>query len=144
MSLDTFRAKAADIFLTKLAADTTGLSSLPVHIENQTFTPPVSGGYFYLYMVPYDGKRAAIGTTAKFQKIMEYIVVECFVPENSGTKNLNAMMDFAKDAFEESSFALVDGDTVFTYTAKPKVNGLQTGFYRGTVMVNAMRRTCKA
>lgn len=141
MSLDTLRAKAADILFTKMASSP--YVDIPVRVENQPFKQPANGPWWSFYVAPYDAARAAIGTEAKFQKHHAMLVVEVYVPENTGTKVLNEMLEFAGDALEESNYALSDGDTVVTYTAVAKFNGLQYGSFRGTTMVNAMRRSCK-
>lgn len=142
MSLDTLRAKAADILFTAMASSP--YADVKVRTENRPFNQPNNEAWWSFYVKPYDAARAAIGTQAKFQKHMALLVVEVYVPENAGVKTFNEMMDFAGDVLEESNYTLSDGETVVTYTAKPKVNGLQYGAYSGTVMVHAMRRSCKA
>lgn len=141
MSIDTLRSKAESVLFQKLASSP--YAAVPVRVENLPFDQPNAAPWFSFYVHPVDAKRAAIGTEAKFQKHMTMLVVECYAPENTGTKTLNEMMEFAGDALEESNYSLSDGDTVVTYTAIPKINGLQYGFYRGTIMVLAMRRSCK-
>ena len=141
MSLDTMREKVTSIFDTKLAL--TPFANIAVRYENHRFTQPTNADFLSIYIKLVDDKRAAIGTEAKFQTHTAFIVVECYAREGTGTKALNTYMDTIAAFFEEGNVPLSDGDVMITRTAKKATNGLQFGFYRGTVMIPVIRRSCK-
>lgn len=141
MSLDSMREAVTADFNTKLA--TTSFSTIPVRYENHPFNQPTNSDYLYIYLKHVDDLRANIGTVQRYQKHMGFIVVECFAREGTGTKALNTYMDTIAAFFEEKSVTLADGEVLTTRTAKKATNGLQFGFYRGTVLVPTIRRSCK-
>lgn len=140
MSLDSQRAKIADHFITMLASSP--YASAPVGFDNLPFeTPDVA--YFRVHNVPISGKRASIGTAARFQKHESLITVEVYVPENQGTKLALEMVEWAIGILEERSMMTSDGDRITLGTGSTKINGLQYGKYRITGLIPAIRRSCK-
>lgn len=129
MSLrDDLRAAFYNVLLTAFPSTDIGL-------ENQKFEQPKDTQFMEVWFKEISSKQASIGTTNKFKRHMGYFVVECFVPEKSGTKDLWDMCGDVSDAFEDQNYTLTDGSYVTTLTPEVFGNGKKNGFYSRVVMI---------
>ena len=139
MSLESLREATSSLLQTALAASV--YASMPLKFDNVNFNTGPNMDYISFTIIPYDDKRASIGTSNKYQKHYAYLVVEVYIRENTGTRRQYEIMEWAAKVFEEKSLPLNDGDTLVTYTAKKTVQKLQFGYVRSTVMIPTLRRS---
>ncbi len=107
----------------------------PIGLENQKFEQPKDTPFMEAWFEEISSKQASIGTMNKFKRHMGYFVVECFVPEKSGMKDLWDMCGSVSDAFEDTNYTLSDGSYVTVLTPEVYGNGKRNGFYSRVVMV---------
>lgn len=113
----------------------TQVTTLPIGTENQKFEQPENAAFVKVWIMESSAKQAAIGTTKKFKRHIGNFVIQCFVPEKSGIRELNDICDSVSDALEDKSFTLSDGSYVTTYTPEVITKGKDGGHYSNVVMV---------
>ncbi len=134
MSHEAARAKFSDEFTTLWAAD---YPTVPISYENRKFTQPVNAPWAAFSVVEATRKRQSVGpTTKRFVRVKGFIVVEIYVPEDTGSASLFTMMTAVTTYLEERKFPLSTGQAATTLTGDRQNDGKQAnGFYRGTVMI---------
>lgn len=131
MSLEAARAHFADVVTTAWAAR---YPSVPIEYENRKFDQPVPSPWMDFNIMETDRKRKNIGVS-RFVRSMGMLVLELYVPEDSGTRELFEMGDYIGTALEEQNHPLGNSMNATTFTAKKRSDGKVNGFYRLTVIV---------
>jgi hypothetical protein len=111
-------------------------SALPIKVENRKFDQPKNQPHLMSWFKYLKSGRASIGTACRFNRHNGFFVVDCIVPEDSGSATVWKMSDAVYRIFDADQFTLPDGSVVTV--SVPNVIGsgkLQDGFYIVTVMV---------
>lgn len=111
-------------------------SAVPIGTENSNFEQPKNTPFLLCWIKMGKSKRASIGTTQRFNRYVGHFLIDCIVPEKTGSAVVNSMADAASDVFEAQKFQLDDGSDCTTFV--PSVYGdgkAQDGFYYLTVMI---------
>lgn len=130
---DDLRKALNDSLLTQFAAAYG--SALQIGLENQKFVVPQNTPHMRAWFHHIKSKRASIGTTARFNRHHGFFIVNCYVPEDSGTKNMWQMADAVVSIFEDQHFTLADQSYVTTFTPQVVGETHMDGFYFVSVMI---------
>jgi Bacteriophage related domain of unknown function len=139
MSVETMRASATAAFQTAWAYR---FPDIPVKYENSRFKQPASA-WVSFQVLESDARRANVGTTKRFTRDEGFVVVEFYAVEETGTKLLNDMIDYAATIFDDRRFTLSDGDYVTYYSGKKTTQGQDAGFYKKTLITMFYRDSCR-
>lgn len=90
----------------------TAQPTIPIDLDNSKFERPENAPWFAAYFKYIASKRASIGTTQRFTRHKGFFIVNAYVPEKSGTKQLWTMADSVIDTFNSRNFTLADGSAV--------------------------------
>lgn len=95
--------------------------------DNSGFVPPVdAASWVRVNVIEYKTENAQVGSG--FQRTPGEIIIQCFVPKGTGTKQLNAMRDEITSIFQNQNF---DGVSCFA-TSVVKV-GATANWYQHNV-----------
>jgi hypothetical protein len=121
------------VFTTAWAAD---YPAVPLGFQNHKFAQPANKPWAKFHVVEYDRKRQSVGAQQghRFVRVFGYIIIDIYVPEDTGTRALNEMMDRSASYLEEKNFTLSSTRAVTTLVAKRIDGGAYEGFELGTVM----------
>lgn len=136
MALDELRAYVTDKVETYMGLN---YPLIPTAYENQSFSTPTSGAFVYTAVEEHDGRAASFGSTNKFSRNFDIIMIEVWVPENTGTKTANDMALALSRQFQEQSYCLASGDYVSFGTARIVTLGTHQGRFGKQVLINVKR-----
>lgn len=111
-------------------------AAVPIGFENQKFEQPKNAPFLLGFFRYNPSRRASIGTVTRFNRHNGVFVVECSVPEKTGTATVWKMAGAVADIFDSKNFQLADGSDVTTKTPSVYPSGRsQDGFYLISVIV---------
>lgn len=110
--------------------------TVPIEYENLSFEVPVASPYVSLMTYWPHSMRNSLGTEKKFIKHKGIFQVDVTVPENTGTKDQNEIMDTVERALDEFQLTLGNGAYMKSYTPTIVKMSRVRGFWQGAVLVN--------
>lgn len=112
-------------------------SEVAIGFENDKLDAPDNKEYIRAYFKSITSGRAAIGTTKGFERHKGFFLVDCYVPEDTGTKILLNMTDAVTRAFAATHFKLPGGGYVTVDVPKlmDSNNNKVDGSYYKSVMI---------
>lgn len=132
MSMEAARSTMSDAFTTAWAAQ---YPSVPASYENRKFAQPQQEPWIDFNLVQVTRQRKNLGTTKRFVRTTAMVVLEIYVPEDSGTKSLYEMADYIGTALEDQNYAITGSQNITALTSTQRHDGKMDGFYRQTVMI---------
>ena len=131
MSTEATRAVLSQAFADLFAAQ---YPAVPLSFENRKFSQQAQEPFVDFNIVQTGRERKNIGTN-RFVRTKSMVVIEIYVPEDSGTKTLYEMSDYIGENLEEGHFPVSGKQNITTLTHTQQHDGKEHGFYRQTVMV---------
>jgi len=132
------RASIADLFQTEFAAE---YSSVPIRFENLPQDQPATA-WVYFGIKWTERNQPTIGSTREPRRQWGFILVDVFVPSDSGTATLLQMTDFIEGIFDKQIVNAGASGTVSIMVSKTNMGGVINGYYEATVMVPFYIDTC--
>lgn len=125
MSLDSHRKQAESAILSAMTA---AYPSVKIKFQNANFRQPETPWIAFFML---DGKslQANLGASS-VDRHVGLVQIDVQVPNNSGTKNGNAIAEFCGNVFRKTRVVLDDGAVVRYRTPEFTSLGEQVGFYR--------------
>lgn len=108
--------------------------AIPISYENRKFAQSPQTAWMDFNIVTVDRSRKNVGVT-RFVRTEGLVVLEIYVPEDTGSKTLYEMADFIGQAMEEKNYPLGESRNATTMTSKSRHDGMMNGFYRQTVLI---------
>jgi Bacteriophage related domain of unknown function len=111
-------------------------SVIPIGLENQKFVVPQNTPHIRAWTHHLDNKRVSIGTTQRFERKCGIFMVNCYVPEDTGTSKMYALTDAVVKIFTDQKLTMSANSSVITYSPEAKGETKMDGFYFITVMTH--------
>lgn len=114
---------------------TVAYPTYPIAHENQKFKPNKQVPWVDFNLSPTGRSRMNIGSK-RFVRTFGTIIIECYVPEDHGSRTLFEMMDKALEILEEKNFVIDGAHNATTQTGRPTNLGQTEAFYAGMVAIS--------
>jgi Bacteriophage related domain of unknown function len=110
-------------------------SSIEIGIENQKFKVPQNTPHLRSWVHHTSNRRASIGSTVRFERKNGFFMVNCYVPEDTGTLTMNKITQAVVDIFTDQKLVLDAQSCLITCTPEAKGETKLDGYYYVTVMI---------
>lgn len=100
----------------------------PIKFENVQFKQPATGTWVSITILRGDGEQASLGQT-KLERQYGVVAFQVFVPENTGTRNAQRLMDKIALIFRNKT-VLSDGVTVIFRAPNAVTPGRRIGYHQ--------------
>jgi len=113
-------------------------TALPIKYEGQRFQMPSSGGFVALTIRNGSGQQISTGSPP-LHRYTGTIVVDVFVPEDTGTATARMHADTIDDIFRRAQFSAGSNGTISCRTPSISTVGVESGWFRLSVNIPYQR-----
>jgi hypothetical protein len=123
----------------RFSANWSGTSADRVRYENVKFTIPTSGSWVSLKIVNGGARVAGISANNPLNRYQGLIIVDVFVPEDTGTETARGLADSAASIFRNVQFSSGASGTITTRVPTITPVGIVEGWYQLSMSVGYHR-----
>jgi hypothetical protein len=137
-AMNDVRAACADWFQTGFAPE---YPAVPVKFENQPYDMPSTP--WACFSIKWTERiQPTIGSTREPRRQWGFIMVDVYVPVDTGTSVMLQMADFVEGIFDKAIIPAGANGSVSCQVAKTVIGGNVNGYYEATVMVPFYLDSC--